>query len=146
MFLRNVGETILSLVQSIEQVTGSIEALVFTWRRRQKLVSVTLCFKLKKYRTMDNFQNNNNCINILSSQMFRFYIHWLEPLGWRISTSQMLLSTLGSTDTERTHAHIHISTGIQTHDSSVPAGEDISCRRPRCRRVRHVQFTSLLYL
>jgi hypothetical protein len=52
------------------------------------------------------------------------------------------LPTQGSMDAEEKQAHIHASNGIRTHDPSVRAGEDISCRRLRGRRTR--QFWSYL--
>jgi hypothetical protein len=41
------------------------------------------------------------------------------------------------TNTEQSHTDIHTLSGIRTHDSSVRAGEDSSCRRHRSHCYRH---------
>jgi hypothetical protein len=39
--------------------------------------------------------------------------------------------TQGNTNTEKTHTDIYPYSGIRTHDTSLQAGEDGSCRRSR---------------
>jgi hypothetical protein len=48
------------------------------------------------------------------------------------------LPTHSTTQTQINHTDIHVSSGMQTHDPSVRAGEDGSCLRPRGHRDHHV--------
>jgi hypothetical protein len=56
-------------------------------------------------------------------------ITFVRGLARGVSSVTRLLPTQDKTNTEETRAYIHVSSGIQTHNPSVKASEDISWLR-----------------
>jgi hypothetical protein len=86
---------------------------------------------------------NYNTIAI--STLYILHITIRQPvglLGRGISLTQSRYLHTGQ-QKHRIYAGIHALTGIRTHDPSVPAGEDISCLRPRGHCHRRIIIHSL---
>jgi hypothetical protein len=85
---------------------------------------------------------------------FLFFYLWLYHPCWVLTAFSVSWSfyTFGRTSwtgdqpvarplpAHKSTHYIHVSSEIRTHDTSVSAGEDISCIRPRGHCDRHVSF------
>jgi hypothetical protein len=79
--------------------------------------------------------------------LLHFHKHFTQSVGlhgWVISPSQGLyLHRVQHKHRINVHTDIHALSGIRTHDPSVRANEDISCRRPRSHCDRHNSWLHL---